>query len=95
MSRQQRETTGLEIAIVGMSGRYPGAANLAELWANLRDGVEPITRFSDEELAETGLDASLLENPELIREGFVRARVNGDVVLFEELDPLPANRKHI
>jgi acyl transferase domain-containing protein len=79
VSRQQRETTGLEIAIVGMSGRYPGAANLAELWANLRDGVEPITRFSDEELAETGLDASLLENPELIREGFVL----GDIDLFD------------
>ncbi|MFF9352804.1 beta-ketoacyl synthase N-terminal-like domain-containing protein, partial [Streptomyces sp. NPDC014734] len=28
------------VAIVGMSGRFPGAGDLAEFWANLRDGVE-------------------------------------------------------
>ncbi|MGX1760980.1 beta-ketoacyl synthase N-terminal-like domain-containing protein, partial [Streptomyces lydicus] len=30
------------IAIVGMSGRFPGASDLAEFWSNLRDGVESI-----------------------------------------------------
>ena len=28
------------IAVVGMSGRFPGAASTLELWRNLRDGVE-------------------------------------------------------
>lgn len=78
-SSKQRDATGLEIAIVGMAGRYPGAADLAELWANLCNGVEPIKRFSDEELAMIGLDASVLANPGLIREGFVL----GDVDLFD------------
>ena len=43
------------IAIVGMAGRFPGARDLGHFWRNLRDGVESITRFSDEELAASGV----------------------------------------
>ncbi|MEA2175560.1 MAG: hypothetical protein QOD00_3152, partial [Blastocatellia bacterium] len=50
------EETRDDIAIVGMSGRFPGAANVAEFWRNLRDGVESISFFTDEELAASGLD---------------------------------------
>ncbi|UMR29442.1 SDR family NAD(P)-dependent oxidoreductase [Massilia sp. MB5] len=32
-----------DIAIVGMAGRYPGAANLDQLWANLKAGVNSVT----------------------------------------------------
>ena len=38
------------IAIVGMAGRFPGAADVDQFWANLRDGVESIRPFTDEEL---------------------------------------------
>ncbi|WP_052729380.1 SDR family NAD(P)-dependent oxidoreductase [Chromobacterium vaccinii] len=31
-----------EVAIIGLAGRYPRAANLAEFWTNLRDGVDCI-----------------------------------------------------
>jgi acyl transferase domain-containing protein len=34
--------SGNEIAIVGMSGRFPGASNLDELWEILRDGRETL-----------------------------------------------------
>ncbi|REG14281.1 non-ribosomal peptide synthase protein (TIGR01720 family)/amino acid adenylation domain-containing protein/natural product biosynthesis luciferase-like monooxygenase protein, partial [Archangium gephyra] len=45
------ERTGPEdIAIIGMSGRFPGANSVEELWRNLRQGVESISRFSPEEL---------------------------------------------
>ena len=41
---------GLEpIAIIGMAGRFPGAKNLNEFWQILRDGVESISFFTDEE----------------------------------------------
>mgnify|MGYP000066592282 CR=1 FL=1 len=40
------------VAIIGMAGRFPGARNLEEFWANLRNGVESVHRFTDEELAE-------------------------------------------
>ncbi|HTQ79061.1 MAG TPA: amino acid adenylation domain-containing protein, partial [Thermoanaerobaculia bacterium] len=39
-------TTGREIAVVGFAGRFPGAANLEELWRNLRDGVDSISFFN-------------------------------------------------
>ena len=41
------------IAIVGMSGRFPGAADVAQFWRNLRDGVTSITRFTDAELEDS------------------------------------------
>jgi len=34
--------SGLEIAAIGMSGRFPGSGNLDEFWRNLRDGVDSI-----------------------------------------------------
>ena len=36
-----------DVAIVGMSCRFPGARNVAEFWQNLLGGVESITRLSD------------------------------------------------
>jgi len=65
------------IAIIGMAGRFPGANNIAEFWRNLRDGVESITFFSDEELQKTGVEASRLSSP-----NFVKAKgaiENGDM----------------
>lgn len=38
------------IAIIGMSGRFPGAGSVQAFWDNLVAGVESITRFSDAEL---------------------------------------------
>ena len=57
------------LAIIGMSGRFPGAANVDELWHNLAGGVESITWFSDEELLAAGIEPEILEDP-----SFVRAR---------------------
>jgi acyl transferase domain-containing protein len=38
----------IEIAIIGMAGRFPGARNIEEFWRNLRNGVESVTFLSDE-----------------------------------------------
>lgn len=58
------------IAIIGMSGRFPGAKNVEKLWQNLMAGVESISFFSDEELASSGIDvAALKKGP-----GYVAAR---------------------
>ena len=57
-----------DIAIVGMSGCFPGARNVDEFWHNLAGGVESITRFSDQELLDSGVPASCLSNP-----GYVKA----------------------
>ena len=55
------------IAIIGMAGRFPGARNLDEFWRNLRDGVEAISFFTEEELREAGVDAALLRDPAYVR----------------------------
>lgn len=44
-----------QIAIVGMAGRFPGAADLAEFWSNLRSGTESISFLSEPELAASVL----------------------------------------
>ncbi len=56
------------IAIIGMAGRFPGAADVASFWRNLRDGVELISHFADAEL-EDAFDRSIRDDP-----NFVRAR---------------------
>ena len=60
-----------EIAVIGMSGRFPGAPNLARFWSNLRDGVESVSNFSDEELIASGIAKEVLSRPNYIRAGSV------------------------
>jgi len=57
----------LDIAVVGMAGRFPGARTLDEFWHNLAGGVESITRFSDEELLRSGVPADCLSNPNYVK----------------------------
>jgi phthiocerol/phenolphthiocerol synthesis type-I polyketide synthase E len=61
--------TGLEIAIIGMAGRFPGAKNIQEFWRNLQDGVESISVFSDEELIEAGVEPNSLNHPQYVKAG--------------------------
>jgi amino acid adenylation domain-containing protein len=63
----RRQPVGDAIAIVGMAGRFPGARNVGEFWNNVRDGVESISFFSEEELAAGGVDPQLLKNPNYVR----------------------------
>jgi acyl transferase domain-containing protein len=58
-----------QVAIIGMSGRFPGASNVAEFWRNLRCGVESIRPFSDEELAVAGIDEVVRKQPGFINAG--------------------------
>ncbi|MGW3342383.1 beta-ketoacyl synthase N-terminal-like domain-containing protein [Nonomuraea rubra] len=51
------------VAIVGMSGRFPGARDLDEFWRNLVEGVCSITDFTEEELLAAGVDAAEVRGP--------------------------------
>ncbi|MFP5264070.1 MAG: SDR family oxidoreductase [Blastocatellia bacterium] len=57
------------IAIIGMSGRFPGAPNVETLWKNLCDGVESVTFFNDDELLASGVPKSLFSNPRYVKAG--------------------------
>src|SRR5262245_17154451 len=56
-----------DIAIVGMSGRFPGARNVDEFWHNLAEGVESIARLSDQEILKSGVPATYLSNPSYVK----------------------------
>lgn len=58
---------GLEIAIIGMSGRFPGAGNLDEFWENIKNGLESISFFNEAELIRGGVQPQLLENPNYVK----------------------------
>src|ERR1051325_4102068 len=55
------------IAVIGMSGRFPGAKTIEEYWLNLRNGVESVSFFSDEELKVSGVDPALLSHPNYVK----------------------------
>src|SRR4051812_14200022 len=53
----------MDIAIIGMAVRAPGARDVDELWDNLEAGRESISRFSLDELRQAGIDPALLDDP--------------------------------
>ncbi|HET9382059.1 MAG TPA: beta-ketoacyl synthase N-terminal-like domain-containing protein, partial [Streptomyces sp.] len=59
-----------DIAVIGMAGRLPGAHDLTEFWHNLRDGVESVTVFPDDELADR-VGPDVLKDPAYVRAGAV------------------------
>ena len=67
-SNEAHEHLG-KIAVVGMAVRLPGAKDVDQFWRNLRDGVESVKFFSDEELAAEGIPEYLLRNPKYVKAG--------------------------
>ena len=59
--------TGLEIAVIGMVGRFPAAGNIEIFWDNLIHGVEAFAFFSEEELRASGFQPPLLNSPHLVK----------------------------
>ncbi|MET0264062.1 MAG: condensation domain-containing protein, partial [Duganella sp.] len=55
------------VAIIGMTGRFPGAGDLATFWANLRAGVESVEPVSDQELQQAGVPPSLIADPAYVK----------------------------
>ena len=68
------------IAIIGMSGRFPGANNIDQFWENLKKGVDALQHFSDEELREH-VAPEILNDPNFVKAGYV----------LEDVDQFDAN----
>lgn len=78
MSSAENDGLMSDLAVIGMCGRFPGARNIEEFWRNLRDGIESISFFSDEELIDAGVD------PARLGPHHVRARgVLDDIEMFD------------
>jgi amino acid adenylation domain-containing protein len=69
------------IAIVGMSGRFPGARSLDQFWDNLINGRESISRIDRDALLQAGVDPVVLKLP-----GYVPA-----APILEDVDQFDAD----
>ena len=51
----------VDIAVIGMAGKFPGANNINEFWNNLTKGVDSLRTFTEEELIRCGVSTRLAE----------------------------------
>ncbi|PAX59717.1 type I polyketide synthase [Brunnivagina elsteri] len=70
------------VAIIGMVGRFPGAANVDEFWENLCAGVESTTFFKDEAL-DASIEENLHKDPNYVKaKGIIEGAENFDAAFF-------------
>src|SRR5437868_3739468 len=69
MKNADQQDQAESIAIVGMACRVPGAKNIDQYWQNLREGIESISFFSDQEVEQAGVDPAELKNPNYVKAG--------------------------
>src|SRR4029434_1521051 len=79
-----------DIAIVGMSGRFPGARNVDEFWHNLAEGVESIVRLTDQEILASGVPANSLSDANYVKASPVLEEPDGFDAAFFGFSPMEA-----
>jgi phthiocerol/phenolphthiocerol synthesis type-I polyketide synthase E len=67
------------VAIIGMAGRFPGAADIGQFWNNLRSGRDCIRVPSDEELIAAGVKPEWLNSPNYVK-------ANAEAPDFDQFD---------
>jgi acyl transferase domain-containing protein len=66
-SQDNTASTGnMDIAIIGIAGRFPGANNIPEFWDNLKLGVEAIRFYSEEEVVASGVFPEMARDPDFV-----------------------------
>ncbi|ALG10938.1 type I polyketide synthase [Kibdelosporangium phytohabitans] len=56
----------MAVAVVGMACRYPKAVDVRQYWANLRAGVEGISRFTRDDAIARGARPDVARRPEFV-----------------------------
>ncbi|HET8842829.1 MAG TPA: beta-ketoacyl synthase N-terminal-like domain-containing protein, partial [Ktedonobacteraceae bacterium] len=79
---EQQEQASPAIAIIGVSGRYPGARNLQEFWRNLCQGKDCIT-----EIPPTRWDYRAYFDPDKRGPGKTSSKWGGFLEGVDEFDP--------
>lgn len=62
----QQSVRDRDIAIIAMTGRFPGAPNVPRLWENLVQGVESLTEFTPEDMERAGRHGFLSNHPDYV-----------------------------
>jgi iturin family lipopeptide synthetase A len=75
--------TGLEIAVIGMSCRFPGAATTGQFWENLCNGVDYIRDFSRDEAMQEGEPGETASHVDYVRSnGYLDNKDKFDAAFF-------------
>ncbi|MBT2288312.1 SDR family NAD(P)-dependent oxidoreductase [Paenibacillus albidus] len=77
------QSSGKDIAIVGISGRYPGAQNIEAYWENLREGKDCIT-----EIPADRWDFSRYYDADKTKAGKTNSKWGGFLEGVDRFDPL-------
>lgn len=72
---------GNEIAVIGMSCRFPAAKSAMKFWENLCKGIEAITFFTNQQLIDAGVDSEIVKD-----KNYVKAKA-----ILEDIDMFDAN----
>lgn len=67
------------IAVIGMSGRFPGAPNIAAFWKAILEGQELTKAFSNEELIDAGISRKRIGSSQYVK---IRGILD-DIELFD------------
>lgn len=78
------------VAIIGMSGRFPGADTVAEFWQNIAAGIESVQDLDDESLLALGVDPATLADPKYVKRTSRLNNVRGFDATFFDISPKEA-----
>ncbi|RZL09898.1 MAG: SDR family NAD(P)-dependent oxidoreductase [Rubrivivax sp.] len=84
--------TGADIAIIGMSGRFPGAASVDALWQRLCEGWEARVAFGDDELRARGVPEASLRDTAYVKAGMALMGIGEFDAAFFGYNPREADR---
>ncbi|MHB8139314.1 MAG: type I polyketide synthase [Smithellaceae bacterium] len=72
------------IAVVGLAGRFPQAANVEQFWANLVAGKDCFTEFTIDQIVADGISRTIVEQSDYVRRAPVLENPAGfDAKLFK------------
>jgi phthiocerol/phenolphthiocerol synthesis type-I polyketide synthase E len=90
MEQEQYEQYAGDIALISMSGRFPGARNIQEFWHNLSRGKEAIEFFTEEHLLAEGVAPATIQDPNYVRAGAVLENIEAFDAAFFDITPRDA-----
>lgn len=77
---ENQRSSGKDIAVIGMAGRFSGVSNIEEFWEAISSGTEKISYYTKEELIERGVDKDLVGNKDYVM-------ANGNIDSADKFDP--------
>lgn len=69
-----------DVAVIAMSGRFPGAKSVEQLWDNILSHTESLTEFSKQELLDAGYEEHIINSDNFVGSA---ALVESDVKTFD------------